>query len=66
MQKGGQAPSQRVDDPMCHVLRAGAELEHRQNLGARIDGQPQEDVPASGCVAWFAVRPTARAGDGGF
>ena len=26
---------------MRHVLRAGTQLEHRQNLGAGIDGQPQ-------------------------
>jgi hypothetical protein len=30
-----------VDKQVGHVLRAGAELEHRQNLGASIDGQPQ-------------------------
>jgi len=34
-----QALSQRVNHPMGHVLGAGAELEHRKNLGARIDGQ---------------------------
>jgi hypothetical protein len=28
---------------MRRVLRAGAELEHRKNLGARIDGQPQPE-----------------------
>ena len=28
---------------MRHALRAGAELKHRQNLGARIDGQPQPE-----------------------
>jgi hypothetical protein len=40
-QKGGQALSQRVDEPMGHVLRAGAKLKHRKNLGAGIDRQPQ-------------------------
>ncbi|TMD44115.1 MAG: hypothetical protein E6I90_10015 [Chloroflexi bacterium] len=36
-----QALSQNVDDRMRHVLRAGTQLEHRQNLGAGIDDQPQ-------------------------
>jgi hypothetical protein len=36
-----QPLSERVDDPMGHVLRAGAELKHRKNLGERIDGQPE-------------------------
>ena len=40
-QKGGQALSQTVDDRMCHVLRSGTQLEHRQKLGAGIDGQPE-------------------------
>jgi hypothetical protein len=26
---------------MRHVLRAGAELKHRKNLGAGIDGEPE-------------------------
>ena len=26
---------------MSHVLGAGTELKYRQNLGERIDGQPQ-------------------------
>jgi len=38
-----QVLSECVDEDMCHVLRAGAELKHRQNLGARIDGQPQPE-----------------------
>src|SRR5258708_8813647 len=28
---------------MCHVLCSGAELKHGQNLGERIDGQPQPE-----------------------
>jgi len=32
-----------VDEQMGHVLGARAELKHRQNLGARIDGQPQPE-----------------------
>ncbi len=31
----------RVNQRMRRVLCAGAELKHRQKLGARIDGQPQ-------------------------
>ena len=38
-----QALSQRVDEPMSHVLCAGTELKHRQNLRARIHGQPQPE-----------------------
>ena len=30
-----------MDHPMSHVLGAGTQLEHRQNLGAGIDGQPE-------------------------
>ncbi len=26
---------------MCHVLRAGAQMEHRNNLRERVDGQPE-------------------------
>jgi hypothetical protein len=47
-QKGGQALSQRVDHPMGHVLAAGAELERRNNLGARINRHPQ---PLHLCLA---------------
>ncbi len=36
-----QALSQNVDDRMRHVLRAGIQMEHRQNLGAGIDDQPK-------------------------
>jgi hypothetical protein len=43
MQKGGQELSQGMDDAMCHVLGAGTELEHRQNLRARINRQPQPE-----------------------
>ena len=28
---------------MRRVLRAGAELKHRKNLGERIDGQPEPE-----------------------
>jgi hypothetical protein len=41
--KGGQELSQGVDNPMCHVLRAGTEMEHGYKLRARIDGQPQPE-----------------------
>jgi hypothetical protein len=30
-----------MDDAMCQVLRAWTQMEHRKNLGARIDGQPK-------------------------
>ena len=32
-----------MDDPMRRVLRAGAQIQHGQNLGARIDGQPEPE-----------------------
>ncbi len=32
-----------VDHPMGHVLSAGTELKHRQNLGEGIDGQPEPE-----------------------
>ena len=32
-----------MDHPMSHVLGAGTQLEHRQNLGAGIDGQPEPE-----------------------
>jgi hypothetical protein len=60
-----QEQSQGVDDPMRRVLRAGAEIEHGQKLGAGVDGQPQKDAPGYSCGAVFAVHPTARAGAGG-
>jgi hypothetical protein len=34
----GQDLSQGVDEQMCHVLGAGAQMEHRKNLCTRIDG----------------------------
>jgi hypothetical protein len=37
----GQEPSQGVDEQVCHVLCAGTQMEHGQNLGARVDGQPE-------------------------
>jgi len=40
-QKGGQALSQGVDEPMRRDLRAGAELKHGKKLGARIRSQPE-------------------------
>jgi hypothetical protein len=39
----GQALAQRVDEPMGHGLGAWAELKHRNNLGERINRQPQKD-----------------------
>jgi len=39
----GQDLSQRVDEPMSHGLAARAELKHRNNLGERIDGQPEPE-----------------------
>jgi hypothetical protein len=35
--------SERVDEDMRHVLRAGADLKHGQNLGERINGQPEPE-----------------------
>ena len=43
MQKGGQDLLQGMDDPMCHVLCAGTEMEHGKNLRAGIDGQPEPE-----------------------
>ena len=40
----GEDLSQRVDEQVRHVLGARTQLEHRQKLGARIDGQPQKDA----------------------
>jgi hypothetical protein len=37
----GQAPSQGVDEQVCHVLSAGTQRKHRKKLRARIDGQPE-------------------------
>ena len=34
---------QRVDELMSHGLSAGAELEHRNDLGEGIDGQPEPE-----------------------
>jgi len=42
-QKGGQALSERVDEQMRRRLSAGTQMQHRQKLGARIDGQPQPE-----------------------
>ena len=42
---------------MCHVLRAGTQTEHRKNLGARVDGQPEKDAPVWRSAASYAVRP---------
>ena len=39
----GQALSQSVDDRMCHVLRAGTQLEDGKKLGAGIDGKPEPE-----------------------
>jgi hypothetical protein len=61
-QKGGQALSESVDEPMRQVLGAGAELKHRQDLGEGINGQPEQDAPAWRSAAGCAVRPTASCG----
>ena len=45
-----QALSRNVDDRMRHVLRAGIQMEHRQNSAWRS-------------AAGYAARPTAGAGD---
>ena len=37
----GQDLSQGMNDHVRRVLRAGAQIQHGQQLGARIDGQPQ-------------------------
>ena len=34
---------QGVDDAMRSVLRSGAQMEHRKNLGAGVDDQPQPE-----------------------
>ncbi len=40
-QKGGQDVSQRMDDRMRHALRAGTQMEDRNDLCEGIDGQPE-------------------------
>jgi hypothetical protein len=35
--------SQGVNDPMRRVLRARTQKEHRKNLGAGVDGQPEPE-----------------------
>ena len=53
-----QEVSQAMDDHVRRVLRAGAEIKHGHNLGARIDGQPQPQhlfgaaQPGSQFVQW--------------
>jgi hypothetical protein len=42
-QKGGQDLSQGVDELMRNVLRARTQMEHRKNLGAGVDGQPEPE-----------------------
>jgi len=37
----GQGLSQQVNNQVCHVLRAGTQLEDRQKLGAGINRQPE-------------------------
>lgn len=37
--------SERVDHPMGHMLRSGAELKHRKNFRAGINRQPQPEHP---------------------
>src|SRR5215467_6192105 len=50
-----QALSERVDEDMRHVLRAGAELKHRKNLGERVDGkrEPEHLCDAAEACAQF-------------
>jgi hypothetical protein len=33
--------SKGVDNRMCHVLRTGAQMEHRNTLRKKVDGQPE-------------------------
>ena len=42
-QKGGQDVSQRMDDCMRHALRAGTQMENRNDLCEGIDGQPEPE-----------------------
>ena len=52
-----QALSQGIDDAMCHVLGAGTELNHRKNLRARINRQPQpEDLCSAAELCWQFVQ----------
>jgi hypothetical protein len=39
----GQEPSQGVDAQVCPMLGARTQREHGQNLGARVDGQPEPE-----------------------
>jgi hypothetical protein len=32
-----------MDDPLCHVLRAGTQLEDRNDLCKGVDGQPEPE-----------------------
>ncbi len=61
----GQAPSQGVDHRMGHVLRTKTELKHGQNLGARIDNQPQPEHLGWSGGAWCEFCPAAGAGGAG-
>jgi hypothetical protein len=54
MQKGGQEGSQGRNDQVRRVVRAGAEIQHGQKLGARIAGQPQPQH------LWSAAQPGAQ------
>ena len=47
-----------------HVLRAWAELKHRKNLRAGINGQPEKDAPVRRCAAGCVVRPAGGEGAG--
>jgi hypothetical protein len=40
-QKGGQDLSQAMENRMCHILRAGTQMEDGKDLGEGIDGQPE-------------------------
>ena len=63
-QKGDQDLSQRVKNHVRHVLRAWAELKHRKNLRAGINGQPEKDAPVRRCAAGCVVRPAGGEGAG--
>jgi hypothetical protein len=55
----GKALSQGVNNQVGHVLRAGAELKCRKNLGARIDGQPQPEylsMVAQACAQFIQLQ----------
>jgi hypothetical protein len=42
-QKGGHLLAQAVDEQLRHLVRSRAQLEHRNTLGERIDGDPEPE-----------------------